>query len=220
MRKVQDYYFKKAKKDHYPARSVYKLEEVQAKYRFIQRGDSVLDLGCYPGSWSLFAAEIVGPKGVVVGVDLQQADEPARPDSAPIHWLCQDIMAPELIPLVRRIRPAFKVLISDLAPKTTGNRWADSQQSINLVRKTLALAEILLLDRGHYICKVFQGEDFPAFIEEVKQRFAMVKVLKPKSSRVESREVFVLAMEYRKPERAAGIVDPQTTGTDGKGESD
>ncbi len=98
MRKVQDYYFKKAKKDHYPARSVYKLEEVQAKYRFIQRGDSVLDLGCYPGSWSLFAAETVGPKGVVVGVDLQQADEPARPDSSPIHWLCQDIMAPELIP--------------------------------------------------------------------------------------------------------------------------
>ncbi len=99
------------------------------------------------------------------------------------------------------------MLISDLAPKTTGNRWADSQQSINLVRKTLALAEILLLDRGHYICKVFQGEDFPAFVEEVKQRFAMVKVLKPKSSRVESREVFVLAMEYRKPERVAGSAD-------------
>lgn len=220
MRKVQDYYFKKAKKDQYPARSVYKLEEVQAKYRFMHRGDSVLDLGCFPGSWSLFAAETVGPKGVVVGVDLQQADEPARPHSAPIHWLCQDIMAPELIPLVRRIRPAFKVLISDLAPKTTGNRWADAQQSINLVRKTLALAEILLLDRGHYICKVFQGEDFPAFVEEVRQRFAMVKVLKPKSSRVESREVFVLAMEYRKPERPEGAVDPQEAGMDGKGESD
>ena len=73
MRKVQDYYFKKAKKDQYPARSVYKLEEVQAKYRFMHRGDSVLDLGCFPGSWSLFAAEVVGPKGVVVGVDLQQA---------------------------------------------------------------------------------------------------------------------------------------------------
>jgi 23S rRNA (uridine2552-2'-O)-methyltransferase len=220
VRKVQDYYFKKAKKDQYPARSVYKLEEVQAKYRFMRRGDSVLDLGCYPGSWSLFAAETVGPKGVVVGVDLQQADEPARPDSAPIHWLCQDITAPELIPLVRRIRPAFKVLISDLAPKTTGNRWADAQQSINLVRRTLALAETLLLDHGHYICKVFQGEDFPAFVEEVKQRFAMVKVLKPKSSRVESREVFVLAMEYRKPARTAGAAGPEQAAVEGMNESD
>ena len=88
------------------------------------------------------------------------------------------------------------------------------------MRKTLALAEILLLDRGHYICKVFQGEDFPAFVEEVRQRFAMVKVLKPKSSRVESREVFVLAMEYRKPERPEGAVDPQEAVMDGKGESD
>jgi 23S rRNA (uridine2552-2'-O)-methyltransferase len=220
VRKVQDYYFKKAKKDQYPARSVYKLEEVQAKYRFMRRGDSVLDLGCFPGSWSLFAAEVVGPKGVVVGVDLQQAIESPRPGSAPIHWLCQDIMEPELVPLVRRIRPAFKVLISDLAPKTTGNRWADSQHSIDLVRRTLALAEILLLDRGHYICKVFQGEDFPAFVDEVKQRFAMVKVLKPRSSRVESREVFVLAMEYRRPETVAASAAPDQNGMDGMNESD
>ena len=73
MRKVKDYYYKKAKKDKYPARSVYKLEEAQAKYQIIKRGDSVLDLGCYPGSWSIYASELAGPKGLVVGVDLQQA---------------------------------------------------------------------------------------------------------------------------------------------------
>lgn len=217
MRKVRDYYFNKAKKDKYPARSVYKLEEVQQKYKFLHRGDSVLDLGCYPGSWSLFAGEVVGPKGIVVGVDLQQAEEAPRAESAPIHWLCQDIMEPELIPLLRRIRPAFKVLISDLAPKTTGNRWADSQHSISLVRKTLALAEILLFEKGHYICKVFQGEDFPAFFEDVKERFEMAKVLKPKSSRTESREVFVLGMGYRKPvllapDTATGLEQARETG--------
>ena len=129
-------------------------------------------------------------------------------------------MDPELVPLVRRIRPAFKVLISDLAPKTTGNRWADAQHSIDLVRRTLALAEILLLDRGHYICKVFQGEDFPAFVDEVKRRFAMIKVLKPKSSRVESREVFVLAMEYRRPEAVVATAAPDQNGMDGMNESD
>lgn len=199
MRKINDFYSRKAKKEKYPARSIYKLEEVQQKYKFLRRGNSVLDLGCYPGSWSLYASEVVGPKGIVVGVDLQQADQTARPDGAPIHWLCQDIMEPELLPLVRKFRPAFKVIVSDLAPNTTGNRWVDSQRSLELVRKTLALAEQLLLNKGHYICKVFQGEDFPEFVSQVKARFGMAKVLKPQSSRIESREVFVLGMDYKKP---------------------
>lgn len=198
MRKVSDYYSKKAKKEQYPARSVYKLQEVQQKYRLLRRGDSVLDLGCYPGSWSLYASEVVGPKGIVVGVDLQQADNQPRSGSAEIQWICADITDPEMVIQVRKIRPAFKVLVSDLAPKTTGNRWADHQQSIGLVRTTLALAETLLLPKGHYLAKVFQGEDFPVFVEEVKKLFSMVKVIKPKSSRTESREVFVLGMEYKK----------------------
>jgi 23S rRNA (uridine2552-2'-O)-methyltransferase len=142
---------------------------------------------------------VVGAKGLVVGVDLQQADQAKRAEGADIHWLCADIEDPELLPSLRRFRPYFKVLISDLAPKTTGSKWADAQQSLALVRRTLALAEQLLLDRGNYLCKVFQGEDFPGFIEELKLLFGSVKVLKPKSSRVESREVFVLGMGYRRP---------------------
>ena len=198
MRKINDFYSKKARKDKYPARSVYKLEEVQQKYKFIKRGDSVLDLGCYPGSWSLYASEIVGPKGIVVGVDLQQADQTPRPGGGPIHWLCEDILEPEMIVAVRKFRPAYKVIVSDLAPKTTGNKWADAQRSLELVQVTFSLAETLLLNRGNYLCKVFQGEDFPEFVQQVKKRFRMAKVLKPKSSRVESREVFLLGMEYRK----------------------
>lgn len=198
MRKINDYYSKKAKKDKYPARSVYKLAEVQQKYKFLRRGDSVIDLGCYPGSWSLYASEVIGPKGLVVGVDLQQADSSKRADGAPIHWLCQDIMEPELLVAVRKFRPAFKVLVSDLAPRTTGSKWADAQKSLLLVRHTLALTEELLLNKGHYLCKVFQGEDFPDFVAEVKRKFAMAKVLKPKSSRIESREVFVLGMDFKK----------------------
>jgi len=203
VRKVNDFYSKKAKKEKFPARSVYKLEEAQKKYKFIRRGDSVLDLGCYPGSWSLYASEIVGPKGVVVGVDLKQADYSPREEGGPIHWICQDITKPELIPLIRKIRPLFRVLVSDLAPGTSGNRWVDAQRSLDLVNTTLSLAEVLLLNGGHYMCKVFQGEDFPAFVKEVEKRFAVVKVIKPKSSRVESREVFVLGMKYIKV--AAGL---------------
>lgn len=198
MRKVRDYYARKAKKEKYPARSVYKLEEVQQKYRFLKRGDSVLDIGCFPGSWSIYAAELVGPKGVVIGVDLQQVEEAPRAGSAPIHWLCQDIREDDFITNVRRIRPTFRVIISDIAPRTTGNKWADAQQSLSLVRETLKIAEQLLLPKGHYLVKVFQGEDFPDFVKMLKERFEMVKVQKPQSSRVESREVFVLAMGFKK----------------------
>ena len=201
MRKVQDYYYKKAKKDKYPARSVYKLEEVQRKYRLLGRGDSVLDIGCFPGSWSIYASEIVGPKGVVVGVDLQSASGAARQDGAEIHWICQDITDPAFVERVRKIRPAFKVIISDIAPKTTGNRWADHQQSMRLVEHSLKLAEILLHEKGNFLCKVFQGEDMPALVSDMKRCFTMTKVIKPESSRKESREVFVLGMDYRKPRK-------------------
>jgi 23S rRNA (uridine2552-2'-O)-methyltransferase len=198
VRKVQDYYYRKAKKDKYPARSVYKLEEIQRKHQLLRKGDSVLDLGCFPGSWSLYASEVVGPKGVVVGVDLQEADKLPRSEGAAIHWLCQDIMEPELIPRVRKIRPAFKVIISDLAPKTTGNRWTDHQQSMRLAEHTLYLAETLLHEQGNYLCKAFQGEDLPPFVSGLKALFSMVKVIKPESSRKESREIFVLGMGYRR----------------------
>jgi len=196
VRKINDYYSQRAKKEKYPARSIYKLSEIQEKFKILGKGDSVLDLGCFPGSWSLYAAEVVGPKGIVVGVDLQQAEQAVRPGGAPIHWLCADIMEPEMIVQVRRFRPAYRVLVSDLAPKTTGNRWADAQQSLTLVRRTLEVAEEVLLERGNYLCKVFQGEDFPEFVERLKERFATVKVQKPKSSRTESREVFVVAMGF------------------------
>ncbi len=198
MRKVKDYYYQKAKKERYPARSVYKLDEVQRKYRLLRRGDSVLDLGCHPGSWSLFASEVVGPQGLVVGVDLQETAATPRPDGSEIHWLCGDIIDPETIARVRLIRPAFKVVLSDIAPRTTGNRWTDHQQSMRLARETRAVAEQLLHDKGHYLCKVFQGEDTAAFVTELKPCFALVKVIKPDSSRKESRELFVLGMEYRR----------------------
>lgn len=198
MRKVKDFYYKKAKQDKYPARSVYKLEEAQKKFHFLRRGDSVLDLGCCPGSWSLYTSEIVGENGIVVGVDLQETALASRPGGAAIHWITADIMAPELVLQLRKIRPAFKSLISDLAPKTTGNRWADHQQSLNLARQTLVLAETLLHEQGNFFCKAFQGEDFPAFVLAVQARFEQVKVIKPKSSRTESREVFVLGLGFKK----------------------
>ena len=198
MRKVQDFYFKRAKKENYPARSVYKLEEAQKKYRFLKKGDGVLDLGCQPGSWSMYAARIVGPEGLVVGVDLQEGKKVSLAKAAPIIWFCDDIMADDIVPKIQEIRKSYRVVLSDLAPRTSGNRWVDQQQSLNLARRVMELAAHLLEGGGNLYVKVFEGEDFKEFVDSVRKNFKTVKIIKPRSSRRESREVFVLGMGFMK----------------------
>ncbi len=198
MRKVQDYYFKKAKKENYPARSVYKLEEAQKKHRFIKSGDTVLDFGCYPGSWSIYAARVVGPQGLVVGVDLQEAKKISIAKAAEIIWFCDDIMSDDIIGNVQEIRKNFRIVLSDIAPRTSGNKWVDQQQSLNLARRVLELAASLLRKDGNFYVKVFEGEDFKEFVDSVRKSFKTVKIVKPKSSRSESPEVFVLGIGFLK----------------------
>lgn len=197
MRKVQDYYFKKAKKENYPARSVYKLEEAQKKHRFIKSGDTVLDFGCYPGSWSIYAARVVGPQGLVVGVDLQEAKKISIAKAAEIIWFCDDIMSDDIIGKMQGIRETFSVVLSDMAPRTSGNKWVDQQQSLTLARRVLELAASLLRKDGNFYVKVFEGEDFKEFVDSVRKSFKTVKIVKPKSSRSESPEVFVLAIGFK-----------------------
>ncbi len=197
MRKEKDFYFHKAKKENYPARSVYKLEEAQKKYGFIKKGKRVLDLGCHPGSWSIYAASVVGERGLVVGVDLQETDLPPRAGDGKIEWLCQDVYSEELVGCLKKKWPGFHVLLSDMAPRTTGNQYSDHQHSLRLSRRVLELANSLLHPNGSFYCKVFQGEDFPEFVNECKKSFSTVKVVKPDSSRNESREVFVLGRGYK-----------------------
>lgn len=198
MRKVQDYYFKKAKKEKYPARSVYKLEEAQKKYGFLKTGNAVLDLGCQPGSWSIYAARTVGPKGLVVGIDLQEGEKISIAKAAEIVWLQEDIMTDDIIEKIMEIKNIFQVILSDIAPRTSGNKWVDQQQSLNLARRVLELAVQLLERGGNLYVKVFEGEDFKEYVESVRKRFKTVKIVKPKSSRTESREVFVLGTNFVK----------------------
>ena len=198
MRKIQDYYYKKAKKENYPARSVYKLEEAQIKYRFLKTGNTVLDLGCQPGSWSIYAAKRVGPQGLIVGVDLQEGKKVSIANAAEIVWLHDDIMADNIVENIQKIRKNFRVILSDMAPRTSGNKWVDQQQSLILARRVLELAGKLLESGGNFYVKVFEGEDFKEYVDSVRKSFKTVKIVKPKSSRIESREVFVLGMEFKK----------------------
>lgn len=198
MKKVQDHYFKRAKKEGYPARSVYKLEEVQQKHRFLKKGDSILDLGCQPGSWSMYAAKVAGPAGLVVGIDLHRGKGGIHMSGgARIHVLQGDIMDDAILVDIAKVCARFSAVVSDMAPHTTGNKWADQQQSLRLCRRALQLATATLKKNGSFYCKVFEGDDFKEFLGEVKSFFGSAKVVKPKSSRSESREVFILATAFK-----------------------
>lgn len=197
MRKIQDHYFKKAKQERYPARSVYKLQEAQDKHRLLRKGDRVLDLGCQPGSWTLFAARTVGATGLVVGADLQGGAGRQVEGGAPIRWLTADLTAPEFIDTIRGIAPRFEAVLSDAAPRTTGSKWTNQQRSLALARQVLAVATELLAPGGRFYCKVFEGEGFRDYVEEVRSRFRTVRIVKPKSSRPESREVFVFGTGFQ-----------------------
>lgn len=188
--KWQDHYTRRAQKENYAARSVYKLAEIQKKHRIIKKRDSVLDLGCAPGSWLQFAAEQTGDKGKVVGVDLKPVTI-RLPDH--VHAVVGDIDE-----LFQDAHPAlgtgFSVVLSDMAPATTGNKHADSARSFVLCETALAVALNALRPGGHFVCKIFQGEDFKAFCDNVKKQFNKMLRFKPQSSRKGSKEIFVIGL--------------------------
>ena len=188
MKKIKDYYFHKAKKDGYAARSVYKIEEIDKKYRIIRTGYKVLDLGCSPGSWLQYASRKVGNSGQVLGVDLQTIKI-----SLPSHVkvIRADIF--EVTDEDLKIKGGqADVILSDMAPKISGIRTTDEYRSFELNKKVLYLANNILCSEGPLLLKAFQGKLFDELRYEFKKMFAEVKLCKPKSSRSESVEIFIL----------------------------
>ncbi len=204
MKKVQDYYFKKAHREGYPARSVYKLIEAQERFGFIRKGARILDLGCHPGSWSMYAARVAGPGGCVVGVDLQPTSVRPADGSAKVTLVTGDMNSAEVRARLSGISSRYHVILSDMAPKTTGNRLVDERRSLDLVHGALDLAAELLVPGGSFYCKVFEGGDVREALDRAREMFSRVKTFKPKSSRPESREVFFLATGFRGTEKSAG----------------
>ena len=186
----QDHYSRKARKEKYAARSVYKLAEIQKKHGLIQKGDRVLDLGCAPGSWLQFAAQQAGKRGQVVGVDLKPVTI-KLPDTVQVISGDIDVLYQDADP---QLETGFQVVISDMAPATTGNKHADAARSYALCEIALDVALKVLTPGGHFVCKIFQGEDFKAFCDKVKMRFARMHIFKPQSSRKGSKEIYVIGL--------------------------
>ena len=194
VKRVQDHYSKKAKSEGYPARSVYKLQEAQKKYHFLKAGQNVLDLGASPGSWSKYAASVVGKQGKVVAVDLN----PLAHDYPNVRQIKADIYDLPLEKIKQDIE-CYDVVLSDMAPKTTGHKDVDHMRSINLAERALEIALQLLCDNGIFFCKVFQGSSFDEFRNQCRSYFKTVKVFKPKSSRSESVETFLFCSGLKQP---------------------
>ena len=193
MKKIKDHYFHKAKRDGYVARSAYKLEEIDKKNRLLRKGNLVLDLGCSPGSWLQYAAGKVGEKGQVLGVDLQ-AVKLSLPKNVKV--LQADIF--EMTVKDLEINGGMvDVILSDMAPKTTGIRGMDAQRSFALNQQVLELSFDLLRHHGTLLVKAFQGAPLEQLRREFSNSFAQVKLCKPKSSRSESVEIFLLGLSKK-----------------------
>ena len=186
----QDHYTRQAKKENFPARSVYKLQEIQQKHRLIKKGDKILDLGCSPGSWLQYAAKLTGDKGRVIGIDLKPAKIQAAPN---IEIITGDVFELD----TGSLGSDFNVVMSDMAPATTGHKAVDAARSAGLCEAALEIARSVLRPGGAFVCKIFQGPDFNQFVDSVRASFDKQKVFKPKSSRKASKEIFVIGIGFK-----------------------
>ena len=157
MKEYRDHYFLKAKRENYPARSVYKLKELDAKFKLFRQGMRVLDLGAAPGSWSLGAAEKVGQRGLVLGCDIQTTETAFPPQ---VTFMQEDVFnrSDAFEARLREMGP-FDVVMSDMAPRTTGTKFTDQARSLELACEALEVARLHLKPGGSFIVKIFMGPD-------------------------------------------------------------
>jgi 23S rRNA (uridine2552-2'-O)-methyltransferase len=195
MKEYRDHYFRMARQEGYPARSVYKLKEINKRFHILGKGMRVLDLGAAPGSWSLCAAEQVGPEGFVLGVDIRVTDT-LFPGNA--LFLCEDVFARSArFDALLAEKGPFHVVLSDMAPGTTGHRGTDQARSAALCEEALALARASLRRGGSFVVKIFMGPDIKALSDTLRRDFTRVRSFKPASSRPESMETFYVALGYK-----------------------
>ncbi len=169
---------------------MYKLEEIDRRIGLFKKGQRVLDLGASPGSWTLYAAERVGPSGRVLGIDVSD-HEATLPSHAEIRTLDAFAVDPETL------GGPFDVVTSDMAPKTSGQRHADQYRSYELFIRALELAGSVLKPGGHFVGKIFQGPEFEDARNALRAVFGKVRVIRPEATRDESYEVFLVGIGRR-----------------------
>lgn len=208
MREVQDIWFRRAKEAGYRARSAFKLIEIDDRRGVLKKGSRVLDVGAAPGSWTQVAADRVGPRGFVCSFDLKVIDPRGFPPhvkvmQADLNDL--DLGAFDSVP--------FDAVISDIGPDTSGDASGDSIRSVALCNTLLDRMPVWLRKGGNAVMKVYEGGGYPALLKRTESLFGSVKGMKPESSRRESVEMFIVAMDFRGGDAAT----PDRTKPKGRG---
>ncbi len=201
-RQIQDHYFRQAKRAGYLSRAAYKLIEIDDRKKLLRRGDRVLDCGAAPGSWLQVAAQRVGPEGFVVGIDPLPITDAGQGNVRCLQGDLGEIPEADLLRAAGGAHPGggerrFDVLLSDMAPNTSGDHTADHHRSVRLCHLVLDRCASLLRPGGHLVMKVFEGQSYPELLDRTRHMFERVKGFVPKASRQKSTEIYVVARSYR-----------------------
>lgn len=192
-RQARDPYVERAGREGWRARAVFKLEEIERREHILRRGIYCADLGASPGSWSQLAARRIGPGGRVYAIDILAMDPIEG-----VEFMVGDFTDRDFVEvLAARIgERGLDLVMSDMAPNISGNRAIDQPRSMALAEAALEFAEAMLKPGGDFLVKLFQGEGIEEFVADARQKFAKVKLVKPKASRANSRETYLLARNY------------------------
>jgi len=186
-----DYYYRRAKRSGYRSRAAYKLKQLNNRFNFLEGTLTVLDLGAYPGGWLQVASEEIPPEGLIVGVDLEEI-EPLNASN--VETIVGDVRDDETIDRIYGLFAGkIDVILSDMAPNVSGIWDLDQYRQIYLARIALIIADRMLRSEGWLIVKTFQGSEHSKYVREVKDMFRSVKRVKPKASRKESAEIYLVA---------------------------
>ena len=205
-----DFWALKARKEGYPARSVYKLEEIAAKFGLLKKGSggaaaqgaapsqgpgpTILDIGAAPGSWSLWLLRALAGSGRLAAVDIQ--DLGISPKDANFTFIKGSIFDEAIRARLREAGP-YTLVVSDAAPSTTGNRLVDQARSEDLVEAVMELGLEVLAPGGALVMKIFQGGEEKRLITELKKRFGQARGFKPEACRAGSFETYLVATGFR-----------------------
>ena len=189
-----DFWAQKAKKEGYPARSVYKLEEIDRKFGLARKGQRILDIGAAPGSWSLWVLKRLGGTGFLAAVDLQELGMQAPFPN--FRFLRGDLHAPEIRAELLSLGP-YDLVLSDAAPATTGNRLVDQGGSEAIVEAVIDYGLACLAPGGALVAKIFQGGAEAGLLKRLRGSFAQARGFKPEACRSESFETYLVATGFK-----------------------
>jgi len=191
----KDQFYRLAKERGYRSRSAFKLLQVARKYRFMKRGDTVVDLGAAPGGWIQVSRQIVGKEGLVLGIDIEPI--PGFPSSN-VKTMVADITSESVAPMILDQAPSkIDVVISDVSPNISGAWDVDHARQIQLAERSLEIARRILKKNGSFFCKLFHGPYLKTYESTVSEFFREVRLVKPPASKQRSSEIYLLALQFR-----------------------